>query len=146
MVRKAPYQTKQMGELLGYLKSVQGSHVTVHEIKKYFEEKGIPVGMTTIYRHLERMVNEGIVAKYVVDGSSSACFEYLGGQQPEEKELCFHCKCEACGRLLHVRCRELSGLGSHLLAGHGFQMNSARTVFYGVCEECRSAQAGEVQA
>ena len=145
MVKKAPYQTKQMGEMLGYLKSVQGSHVTVHDIKNYFEEKGIHVGMTTIYRHLERMVNEGIVAKYVLDGNSSACFEYLGTKQHGDGQLCFHCKCESCGKLLHVQCQELSGLGNHLLAGHGFQMNSMRTVFYGICEECRTACAEEVR-
>ena len=75
---KAPYKTKQMTEILTFLKSVQGRHVTVNEICDLFREKGISVGTTTIYRHLERMVKEGLAAKYVIDGSSSACFEYIG--------------------------------------------------------------------
>ena len=74
---KAPYKTKQMTEILTFLKSVQGRHVTVNEICDFFREKGISVGTTTIYRHLERMVKEGLAAKYVIDGSSSACFEYI---------------------------------------------------------------------
>ena len=60
------------------MKSVQGSHVTVNEICEYFKNQGISVGTTTVYRHLEKMVREGVVAKYVVDGTSSACFEYTG--------------------------------------------------------------------
>ena len=62
---KAPYKTKQMTEILTFLKSVQGRHVTVNEICDFFREKGISVGTTTIYRHLEKMVKEGLAAKYV---------------------------------------------------------------------------------
>ena len=70
---KAQYKTKQMAELISYLKKEEGRHVTVSEISDYFTEKGISVGTTTIYRNLEKMVEEGIVAKYTVDGTSSAC-------------------------------------------------------------------------
>ena len=91
---KAPYKTKQMAELLTFLESVQGKHVTVNEICDYFKEKGISVGTTTVYRHLEKMVKEGVVAKYVVDGTSSACFEYMGSHEKENQMVCYHCKCE----------------------------------------------------
>lgn len=76
---KAQYKTKQMTEILTYLKSVQGQHVTVNDILRHFQEQGIAVGTTTVYRQLDKMVKEGIVAKYVVDEKSSACFEYIGG-------------------------------------------------------------------
>ena len=56
MARKAQYQTKQMAELLAFLKSVPGSHITVNDICDHFKKEGITVGMTTVYRHLERMV------------------------------------------------------------------------------------------
>ena len=39
---KAPYKTKQMTEILTFLKSVQGRHVTVNEICDFFREKGFP--------------------------------------------------------------------------------------------------------
>ena len=117
---KAPYKTKQMAELLTFLESVQGKHVTVNEICDYFKEKGISVGTTTVYRHLEKMVKEGVVAKYVVDGTSSACFEYTGNCQTVEKECSYHCICE------------------HMMEHHSFEMDSLRTVFYGICNECRN--------
>ena len=102
MARKAQYQTKQMAELLAFLKSVPGSHITVNDICDHFKKEGITVGMTTVYRHLERMVKQGVVAKYIIEGSSSACFEYIGGQDNCEPPSCYHCKCEKCGKLLHV--------------------------------------------
>ena len=45
---KVKYKTKQMTELLDFLQSVKGSHVTVSDINNYFREKDIDVGMTTI--------------------------------------------------------------------------------------------------
>lgn len=62
---KLQYRTKQMTELLTFLESVQGRHVTVNEICDALAQKGIAIGTTTVYRHLERLVEDGTVAKYV---------------------------------------------------------------------------------
>ena len=134
---KAQYKTKQMRELLTFLKSVQGSHVTVNDICEYFQAKGIAVGTTTIYRHLEKMVKEGVVAKYVVNGNSSACFEYIGSRERENQTVSYHCKCGKCGKLIHLQCNEVESLKQHMMNHHGFEMDALRTVFYGICSECK---------
>lgn len=91
---KARYKTKQMTELHTFLQSVQGQHVTVQEIREYFKDREIAVGTITIYRQLEKMVKEGLVEKYVVEGTNSACFEYIGESKTSDYESCYHCKCE----------------------------------------------------
>ena len=93
MGTKAPYQTKQMKQILSYLQTVEGTHVTVADVCCFFKEQGITIGTTTVYRNLEKMVEQGMVAKYNVDGTSSACFEYLGAEEHCHKTSCFHCKC-----------------------------------------------------
>lgn len=60
---KVQYRTQQREELLDCLRAAPGRHVTVAEICDQLKAKGRPVGTTTIYRHLERMVDEGLVAK-----------------------------------------------------------------------------------
>lgn len=135
--RSHHYQTKQSAELLAYLSSVQGQHVTVREIKAHFESRGIAIGTTTIYRHLERMVEQGIVAKYSVDSTTSACFAFIGQQQTAALPTYWHCKCEKCGRLIHLQCDEINKLEQHMLEHHGFTVSPARTVFYGTCGECQ---------
>ena len=139
MAKKAQYKTRQMTELLTFLESVQGSHVTVRDICGHFQSVGIAVGTTTIYRNLEKMVKEGMVAKYVVEGTSSACFEYIGTLEGCERSVCYHCKCEKCGKLIHLQCNEVGSLRQHLLEYHDFEMNSLRTVFYGICGECKKS-------
>lgn len=135
---KAQYKTRQMNELLAFLKSVQGRHTTVKDICDYFETQGIAIGTTTIYRHLEKMVNEGVVAKYVVDGTSSACFEYIGNHDKRKEVNSYHCKCEKCGKLIHLQCSEVESLRQHMMKHHSFEINSLRTVFYGVCSNCKN--------
>ena len=41
MGTKAPYQTKQMKQILSYLQTVEGTHVTVADVCCYFKEQGI---------------------------------------------------------------------------------------------------------
>ncbi len=125
MSEKAQYRTRQITELENYLCSMKGKHVTVSDICKYFKirkfhwnHNGLPPA--------DRMVEQGLVAKYVVDGTSSACFEYLGHDEHCHKHLCFHCKCEKCGKVIHLECEEMTHLGEHMLADHGFQWDFTR--------------------
>lgn len=138
---KAKYTTKQMIELHEYLKSVEGKHVTVNDIIRYFDDKGISVGTTTIYRNLEKLVEQGCVAKYIIDGTTSACFEYIGDSVSNIKNIdnniCYHCKCEKCGKLIHLQCNEVEKFKEHMMGHHNFLLNPIRTTFYGICGECR---------
>ncbi len=69
---RSKYQTKQRVELLAYLERMSGQHITVNDACEYFKAQGKSVGTTTIYRQLEKMVNQGIVTKYMIDLKSPA--------------------------------------------------------------------------
>ena len=49
-------------------------------------------------------------------------------------------KCEKCGKLIHLQCNEVESLKQHMMEHHGFEMDSLRTVFYGICSECKKTQ------
>ena len=141
---KGQYKTRQREEVLSYLRSAAGQHVTANEVCSYFKLQGRPMGTATVYRQLERMVDEGLVSKYIIDANTPACFEYTPRESHVNYGQCFHCRCEVCGTLFHIRCDELECLAGHLSAEHGFTIDPLRTVFYGVCGECRRREeAGE---
>ena len=73
-------------------------------------------------------------------GRAVPVFEYLGAEEHCHKTSCFHCKCEKCGKLIHLHCEDVVKLEQHLMDRHGFRMDPCRTVFYGICEECRSVE------
>ena len=139
MNSKAKYKTKQREMLLGYFETVPGIHVTAADVCDYLKAQGASIGQSTVYRQLENLVDEGIIKKYIIDGNSPACFEYFEQDSHADTDVCFHCKCEKCGRLIHMDCDELQEIRQHLLEHHGFAWDSGRTVFYGICDQCQSS-------
>lgn len=138
---KTQYQTRHRQELLAYLQFMAGQHVTAAGIAQYFESQGIRIGIATIYRHLDRMVAEGIINKYVLDNTSPACYEYHAPTTEHTESGCLHLKCECCNAVIHLPCHELAQLQHHLLQQYHFTLNGTRTVLYGLCENCRKDSA-----
>ncbi len=134
--KNGSYVTKQRELLLAYLRTVPGKHVTVSDICDYFSPNDAAIGQTTIYRQLDKLVDEGLVNKYTFDGGSPACFEYTAEDAHVGVGPCYHCKCVQCGKLIHLHCDDIQELQTHLLEHHGFRMSPVRTVFYGLCETC----------
>ena len=141
MARSTTYQTKQMKELRDYLAATAGKHATVRDICRHFDQIGHPLGTATVYRNLEKLIDEGLVTRYTAGPSGSACFEYTGGKENCCRPLCYHLKCQRCGRLIHLECEEMEKLSAHVLADHDFELDWTRTVFYGLCGDCRKAAA-----
>lgn len=116
-----------------------GRHVTAADVCEHFRKEGTSIGQSTIYRQLESMVDEGLINKYILDSNTPACFEYVDEHDHAEGDFCFHCKCEKCGKLIHMNCDELKSIESHLASRHGFKLDPLRTVLYGLCEECSNS-------
>ena len=138
--RKNEYQTKQKTQILSYLEENATRHVTAGELMHALVERGTPVGAATVYRQLERLEAQGLVRRYTLDDRGSACWQYAG-----EGACChshFHLKCTACGQLFHLECSHIAEIYSHVAAEHSFQIDPSRTVFYGICWECRHKQEG----
>ena len=83
-------------------------------------------------------MEEGSIQKYSLGPGDSACYAYVENPQCAAHS---HCKCEVCGRLIHLDCEELREIRHHLMDHHGFAWNAGKTVFYGICEQCRKEMA-----
>lgn len=138
---KSEYKTRQREELLRYLASVPGHGLTVSEICTHLKEEGYSIGTTTVYRTLDKLVEDGEVNRYVAQDNTGAVYEYIDRSSNCSQPVCFHCKCERCGRLIHLKCDEMVHVADHLKEHHGFVLDPVRTVFYGICGECRTALA-----
>ena len=136
MNSKSRYKTKQREMLLGYFETVPGKHVTAADICAYLRSRESSIGQSTVYRQLESLVDEGLIKKYIIDANSPACFEYVAPDSHACGDFCFHCKCEKCGKLIHLHCEELEEIQRHLSSEHHFRLDPTRTVFYGLCEQC----------
>jgi Fur family ferric uptake transcriptional regulator len=135
------YNTRQGKLIMDYLASLGDAHVTVNDIADHFRrETGKAVGLTTIYRHLEKLVNAGSLHKYIPGEGERACYQYT---EPDKAYVNrFHLKCEKCGKLIHLQCDFLDKIQGHLMDEHRFRINLLKTVFYGRCEDCAGNPGG----
>ena len=141
MEKKSGYNTRQKEKLLEFLMNNKNKHTNVQEISAYLNSQGSPLGVSTIYRQLDKLVEKGIVRKFVIDGKTGACYQYIEDLQGSREH--FHLKCLGCGKLIHLNCDHLMSINAHIAEQHGFIIDPSQTVFYGKCAECSAKEESE---
>ncbi len=128
------YKTKQKEILLECLTENRNVHLTANEISQRLRDKGHSLGMSTVYRQLDKLVANGLVRKYIIDENSPACYQYVD----TSSECCehFHLKCNVCGKLIHTDCSLMKKIAEHMKESHGFIVDSTKTLLYGICRDC----------
>lgn len=137
------YKTKQRDQILDCLIKNKDRHITADEIRIALIEEKSSVGKTTVYRYLDKLVSQGIVRKYLVEGGKSACYQYM-----ERNDVCnshFHLKCIDCGQLFHLECDYLGELDTHIRDHHDFYVDNSKTVLYGHCGACAGKPGGHAK-
>ena len=134
MASSGRYQTRQGEQILAYLSGLNGKHVTADDVILHFESIGIRIGRATVYRHLDRLVQNGKVRKYTFENAQSACYQFVDNQIACSRHL--HLKCKECGKLFHVEADILDVIADTLMKECAFEFDSSNTVFYGKCKEC----------
>ena len=131
------YKTRQKELILECIRTHQGSFITIKDIASTLAMQNAKVGTATIYRNLERLEEEGIIARSSIEGIDGVCYRYL----PDEPEgVYFFLKCESCGNLSPIDCDELQKLYEHVVQSHHVRINPVKTVLYGLCEDCFARQ------
>lgn len=128
------YNTKQKKFIVDFLKENTGKQFTCEEISAKLKTNGTPVGKTTVYRYVEKLVAEG-KARKITDGiSKSAMFQYIDENMDCQSHM--HLKCLKCGDFVHLGCDYLSDVNKHIYEHHRFRIDNSKTILFGLCENC----------
>lgn len=128
---KEGYSTKQGALILDYLQN-HISPFTADALADALQPQ--KVGKATVYRHLERLTDTGVVRRFSPAEGSSACYQYVGDHTDCDRH--YHMVCRRCGRLFHLDCDQLRELSDHIREHHGFLLDCERTILYGICADC----------
>ena len=129
------YMTRQQQAVLKCIESCPGGRATAMDLMQMLRQEGQTVGLSTVYRQLEKLVAQGKVHKLLTE--EGACYQYCDKTVHRD---CFLLQCERCGAIFQMDCSHLGELYGHLLESHGFAINPRRTMFYGLCGKCREAE------
>lgn len=128
MSRSEYYNTKQKDIIINAIK-MQKHEFTIKDI--YDELKG-KVGLTTIYRMVDKLIDENIINRYI-SKDNTTYYQYL---KECEEENHFYLKCDKCGELIHIDCDCIEDLSNHIIKKHRFKLNKKNIIISGICEKC----------
>ncbi len=132
MAERGKYRTRQRELVLGCLRTNSERYLTVDEVWACVTRQGERVGRSTVYRNLEAMTQDATAIKVVAPGGEARyrlCSADAAGQLV----------CVACHRALPLDCHMVGDFSHHVREHHGFKIIPARTVLYGLCEDCMEA-------
>ncbi len=122
------YNTKQK-ELIKNLISRQKHEFTIKDIYEKLKDN---TGLTTIYRVVDQMINDGYLEKIIKDNNTTY-YQYL---EKCNEENHFYLRCEKCGNMIHVDCDCISELITHITVEHKFIPNREHIIINGICNKC----------
>ena len=123
------YNTKQKTEIIDLIKT-QTKEFTVKDIHS---KLGDDVGLTTIYRVIDKMLKENLLNKNI-DENNITHYQYLKECHEENH---FYLKCDRCKNIIHIDCDCIKELKEHILNKHNFILNTDKIIIGGICENCR---------
>ena len=123
------YETKQKETIIEARKKQNKSFM----VKDLYDTLNGKVGLTTIYRLLQKLEDEGLITKEVGKDNKTK-YEYL---EKCEEENHFYLKCDKCGTLTHVDCDCINELSSHISKEHNFKLNKENIIIKGICSKCK---------
>lgn len=141
MGRSEGYRTKNRQLILDYLKSQKEHTVSVSEIKSSMSDMGCEVNLSTIYRYMDKLVEEGSVMRYVSDTGEKSSYQYVEPEHNCHGHL--HMQCVKCGKIIHLNCEFMQEIQEHISEHHGFTIQCDNSVLYGVCQECEQMGKGK---
>lgn len=120
--------TKQKSAILDYLKSVK-THPDAETVYEAIKEKNPRLSLSTVYRNLSLMSDEGLILKLSACGKSD---RFDGDISPHQ-----HFICNECGKVIDVDCKaDLKSFGKIKNSDFG-EIFSFCVYFYGLCKECK---------
>lgn len=129
---RGTYQTRQRRAVLEFLARHGDRQFTVDELRAAMGEDA--PGRSTAYRLLDRLVEEGVVRRFLPEGTHTAAFQATATGHCDAH---LHLKCVTCGRLIHLDEAISDAVQSDLLRRAGFAVDDSRTTIFGTCADCQ---------
>ena len=129
MALRNTVQRKIMLEVLQHLHA----HPTAEDVYQAVQKEHPSISKATVYRHLHRLADEGMVAPVLIPGSPERFDDRLSRH--------YHFRCKICGSVSDVDIDHLPGIDEAVQRAYGFQVEEHDVIFKGICSACQNKEA-----
>jgi Fur family ferric uptake transcriptional regulator len=125
-------------DLVAEVVFLSNDHLSVEGIRRELSRRSERVGLATVYRTLDLLVESGLVRAHEF-GEGFKRYEAMAAQTDHE-----HLICEQCGQVVEFANERLERMLPVLADEQGFQHRRHRVEIYGVCRACRQGELGSL--
>lgn len=111
-----------------------GAHLAVQDVQQHLAAHGCTVSETTVYRVLQWLKDIGLVSQTDL-GQSGLVYQVIA-EHPHH-----HLVCLRCGAIIDIDDSLFDSLRAELRARYAFEPRIDHMAIFGVCRDCRAAQA-----
>jgi Fur family ferric uptake transcriptional regulator len=124
--------TKQ-GEAVREALRSAGGFRSAQDVYAVLRSDGEAVGLSTVYRHLQALVDGGVV-DVIHTPEGEATYRYCGDPAPGHHH--HHLVCRECGRTEEVEGRAIERWAGEVAHEHGYTRVDHTVELFGVCPPC----------
>ena len=125
----AGYATEQRKALFSFFTKHPDRHFTIEEIA----DNICGISVSTTYRNVNKLVEDGIVRRFQKDGQRKFLYQYIGNSECNSH---LHLKCNTCGRIFHLDNDAGTTLTSAIKNNYDFEVDKTTTILFGACSSC----------
>lgn len=129
------YHSRYRDWILEFFQENKDRRISAGEIFRAQEKAGLGANRTTVYRNLERLCTEGLIAFYRPKDSEEKYYQFCRDDHSCENHL--HLYCRNCGAVIHLDCAFMEEIREHLLKDHGYELDCRESALVGLCPVCR---------
>lgn len=137
--RKGLKQTRQRQQILDTFLGTD-DHLTAEDLYHLVQKRYDGIGFATVYRTLHLIVDSGI-ARQREFSAGRKYYEHVFGEQQHHHHLI----CTGCGKIVEFMCPDVVERAQEETARlYGFVLQGHVHELFGICADCRAAEAGAV--
>ena len=135
------YNSRYKTWIRTFFSTHQNRRFNASAIQKVMKDAGFHINLVTVYRNLDRLVDEQVLSRQKTPEESENYYQYLNPELSCGQHL--HLICKKCGRIIHLNCDFMEIFRSHLAASHGFSIDCRESMLVGLCDQCRADDPAE---
>jgi Fur family ferric uptake transcriptional regulator len=113
-----------------------GGFRSAQDVYGVLRAEGGSVGLSTVYRHLQALVDEGVV-DVIHNADGEATYRYCGDAADGHHH--HHLVCRRCGRTEEIEGRAVERWAGEVAERHGYTDVDHTVELFGRCAECSAA-------
>lgn len=93
------------------------------------------INKSTVYRNLERLVQEGRLVQYKEASINAICYQYSESHNHCHEHM--HAQCSKCGKIFHLDNEIVEEFENKIHSVYGLGVDINKTVIVGQCDDCK---------